>query len=86
MAGRADADAPKKIDWARTTLEAAGFTVETHLQPGDAETTIARSVRDQGIDLLLMGAFNHSPLKSLLFGSRTTELLRSATVPTLLLR
>ncbi|PKO87279.1 MAG: universal stress protein [Betaproteobacteria bacterium HGW-Betaproteobacteria-12] len=86
MAGKADPEAPKKIDWARTTLEKAGFVVATHLQPGDAETTIARSVRDQGIDLLLMGAFNHSPLKSLLFGSRTTELLRSATVPTLLLR
>lgn len=86
MAGRADPEAPKKIDWARTTLETAGFTVETHLLPGDAETIIARTVREQGIDLLLMGAFNHSPLKSLLFGSRTTDLLRSATVPTLLLR
>ena len=86
MSGRADPDAPKKIDWARTTLERAGFTVATHLLPGDAETIIARTVRDQGIDLLLMGAFKHSPWRNLIFGSRTTDLLRSATVPTLLLR
>jgi nucleotide-binding universal stress UspA family protein len=86
MAGKADRDNPKKMDWARLTLEKAGFSVETQIQPGDAETVIANAVRDKGIDLLIMGAFNHSPLRSLLFGSRTTDLLRAATVPTLLLR
>ena len=39
-----------------------------------------------GIDMLLMGAYAHSPLRSLLFGSKTTDLLRAATIPTLLLR
>jgi hypothetical protein len=39
-----------------------------------------------GIDMLLMGAYGHSPLRSLLFGSKTDDLLRSAKVPTLLLR
>ena len=86
MAGKADQDNPKKIDLARVTLEKAGFSVEMQIQPGDAETVIANAVRDKGIDLLIMGAFNHSPLRSLLFGSRTTDLLRAATVPTLLLR
>lgn len=86
MAGKADQDNPKKMDWARLTLEKAGFPVETQIQPGDAETVITNAVRDKGIDLLIMGAFNHSPLRSLLFGSRTTDLLRAATVPTLLLR
>jgi nucleotide-binding universal stress UspA family protein len=36
--------------------------------------------------MLLMGAYGHSPLRSLLFGSKTSDLLRSAKVPTLLLR
>jgi nucleotide-binding universal stress UspA family protein len=86
MAGKVNPDNPKKMDWARSTLEKAGFSVESQIQLGDAETVIANVVRDRGIDLLIMGAFNHSPLRSLLFGSRTTDLLRSATVPTLLLR
>jgi nucleotide-binding universal stress UspA family protein len=33
-----------------------------------------------------MGAYSHSPLRSLLFGSKTSDLLRSSKIPTLLLR
>ena len=36
--------------------------------------------------MLIMGAYAHSPLRSLLFGSKTSDLLRSAKIPTLLLR
>ncbi|MDP3438351.1 MAG: universal stress protein [Azonexus sp.] len=86
MSGKPNQDNPKKMEWARSTLEKAGFSVETKIQLGDAETVIASTIREQAIDLLIMGAFNHSPLRSLIFGSRTTDLLRSATVPTLLLR
>lgn len=86
MSGKADSEGPKKIEWARKALAEAGFEVETEIALGDAETVIHRSIKERNIDLLLMGAFNHSSLKSLLFGSRTTEILRSATVPTLLLR
>lgn len=86
MSGKQNQDNPKKMEWARSTLEKAGFSVETKIQLGDAETVIASTIREQAIDLLIMGAFNHSPLRSLIFGSRTTDLLRSATVPTLLLR
>jgi urease accessory protein len=37
-------------------------------------------------DLLVMGAYSHSPWRTLFLGSKTTDLLRSAAVPTLLLR
>ncbi|MEE4109049.1 MAG: universal stress protein, partial [Halieaceae bacterium] len=67
-------------------LEAAGLAVEAELQPGDAETVIAAKVREREIDMLIMGAFGHSVLRSLLFGSKTADLLRSSTIPTLLLR
>lgn len=86
MTGKPDPEAPKKMDWARSTLENAGFSVSSDIIPGDTRTVIARSIGDGGIDLLLMGAFNHSPLRKLFFGSRTSELLCSASVPTLLLR
>jgi nucleotide-binding universal stress UspA family protein len=47
---------------------------------------MAKAVRELSIDMLIMGAYSHSPLRSLVFGSKTSDLLRSAKVPTLLLR
>lgn len=86
MSGKESANAPRQLEWAKATLEAAGFEAPALLIPGDAESVIARTVRDQDIDLLIMGAYTHSPLHSLFFGSKTSDLLRSSKVPTLLLR
>lgn len=86
MSGQAGAEAEKQLDWAQRTLAEAGFDAPATLLPGDAESVIARSVREREIDVLIMGAYAHSPLRSLLFGSKTTDLLRAASIPTLLLR
>lgn len=86
MSGKPRADAPRQLDWARARLETAGFAVTPAWVPGDAETVIARVVQEQSIDLLVMGAFGHSVLRRLILGSKTADLLRSATIPTLLLR
>lgn len=86
MSGKPRQDGPRQLEWARGTLEQAGFEVEAALVPGDAESIIARAVLDRGIDLLVMGAYTRSPLRSLLLGSRTSDLLRSATIAALLLR
>ncbi len=86
MSGKESADARKQLDWAQKTLTEAGFDAPASLIPGDAERIIADTVSNQKIDLLIMGAYAHSPLRSLLFGSKTSDLLRAATIPTLLLR
>ncbi|MHB1286078.1 MAG: universal stress protein [Leptospirales bacterium] len=86
MSGKESQNAAKQLDWAKTTLEAAGFEVTARLIPGDAGSIIAKTVKEQSIDMLIMGAFGHSPLRTLLFGSKTADLLRSSTIPTLLLR
>ncbi len=86
MSGRESLDGPKQLQWARETLERAGFEAPATLQPGDAEQVIARTVKEQAIDLLIMGAYSHSSLRGLLLGSRTSDLLRAATIPALLLR
>lgn len=86
MSGKPRRDSEKQLDWARTKLEEASFEVTLAMIPGDTERVIAHYVQDQAIDMLLMGAYGHSPLRSLFFGSKTTDLLRSAKVPTLLLR
>lgn len=86
MAGKERGDAERQLGWARETLEAAGLQVVADYLPGDPETVIAREIAARGIDMLLMGAWAHSPLRALIFGSKTTDLLRAATIPTLLLR
>ena len=86
MSGKESQNAPKQLEWAKKTLKSAGFEVLASLIPGDAESIIAKAVREQGIDILIMGSYAHSPLRSLFFGSKTSDLLRSAKIPTLLLR
>lgn len=86
MSGRQSQDAPRELDWALATLEAAGLAVIALLLPGEPENTIARTVKEQAIAMLVVGAFGRSPLRTLLFGSKTDDLLRSSTIPTLLMR
>lgn len=86
MSGRANQDAPRQLEWAKARLAAADFVVDGAIVPGDPQQEIARAIEQHGIDLLIMGAYTHSPLRSLFRGSKTTELLRAARIPTLLLR
>ncbi|MEN1479485.1 universal stress protein, partial [Pseudomonas aeruginosa] len=66
--------------------QGAGFEVTSSMTPGEAQEVIVRTIQEQAIDMLIMGAFGHSPLRSLVVGSKTTELLKASTIPTLLLR
>jgi nucleotide-binding universal stress UspA family protein len=86
MSGRETKESSKRLNWAKTKLEQANFDAPAHLIPGDAESVIATFVQDNNIDMLIMGAYSHSPLRSWLFGSKTADLLRLAKIPTLLLR
>lgn len=86
MSGKKSQEAARQLDWAKSVLAMAKFEVSAALVPGDAESIIAQTVRDQAIDMLIMGAYSHSPLRAWLFGSKTTDLLRSSAIPTLLLR
>lgn len=83
VAGKASADGPKQVAWAKDTLTAAGLEVVADILPGNPEAMIAREAEARGIDMLPMGAYAHSPLRVLIVGSKTTDLLRVATIPTL---
>lgn len=86
MSGKPSGDGPRQIQWARQTLVQAGFDLTAEIEPGEPETVIGHTIQSKGIDLLIMGAYTHSPWRQLFRGSKTTELLRAARVPTLLLR
>lgn len=86
MSGQAGSAAERQLDWAKETLTKAGFETEATFKPGDAESVIARNILEGDIDLLIMGAYSHAPWRRLFKGSKTTDLLRAAKVPTLLVR
>lgn len=77
---------PEGLEWAREQLSDAGFGVDVHVVSGQAETAIAKHVQDNAIDMIVMGAYGHSRIRSMILGSTTTEVLRSCLVPVLLLR
>ena len=83
MSGKRATDADKHLQWAKNTLNTAGFTVETAYLPGDPEQEITRAIGERQADLLVMGAYSRSPLRSLILGSRTNDLLRASQVPTI---
>ncbi|HMS01421.1 MAG TPA: universal stress protein [Gemmatimonadaceae bacterium] len=86
MSGEASRRGTEQLEKARDRLLHAGLSVEAVMLPGDPEREIAQAVRARGTDLLVMGAYGHSVLRRLFMGSRTSDLLRASTVPTLLLR
>ena len=68
------------------TLSKAGLKVKGSNLTGDIEEALLAYQVDQDIDLVVMGAFGHSRLRELLFGSMTLKMLSHAKVPLLLLR
>ncbi|MCD4688016.1 MAG: universal stress protein [Desulfuromonadaceae bacterium] len=86
MAGSDTAEKRAKLEEARKTLEAAGIEAPTAIVPGDSEIVLRQYQQDNGIDLIIMGAYGHSRIRRLLIGSTTTSVLRQSVVPVLLLR
>ena len=67
-------------------LRVAGLTVETAARPGKPEAVIAEAVEQGSIDLLMMGAYGHSRLRTLVIGSTTSALIRACQVPVAIYR
>jgi nucleotide-binding universal stress UspA family protein len=76
----------RQLDAAVQLLQEAGRSPTALPAVGDVERGVATALRDTESDLLVMGAYAHSWLRSLFVGSRTNGLLRASSVPTLLVR
>ncbi|CCH65829.1 Universal stress protein family [Richelia intracellularis HM01] len=53
---------------------------------GNPETVIDKYIKENNINLLLMGAYGHSRIRHLVIGSTTTQILRSSDIPVLVFR
>jgi len=86
MVGSPSAQAGAKLDESLARLRAAGYQAAAGVLPGQPDEVIADVVRQGGADLLVMGAYGHSRIRTLIIGSTTTEMIRSCMIPVLLYR
>lgn len=84
--GNATSDARKGLEDASALLRAAGIDAETSVVPGQPETALGKLVDEVGFEMLVMGAYGHSRIRSLIIGSTTTAMMQSCKVPVVLIR
>ncbi len=76
----------KGLEDAKALLKAAGMDAQTRVLSGQPETELGKLVEDESFGLVVMGAYGHSRIRSLVIGSTTTEMVRSCKVPVVLMR
>ncbi|WP_176082684.1 universal stress protein [Martelella sp. HB161492] len=82
-----DGDAlAKKAKQAIHRLEHSKVEASLIIRSGHAEKVIEDIAAEEKTDLLVMGAYGHSRIRSLMIGSTTTAVLRACHIPVLLLR
>lgn len=86
MVGAETPAARTRLREAQNALVAAGFSAEVELLAGEPQAVLPGLVKAGAPALMVMGAFGHSRLRHLLFGSTTASLLRMSDVPVLVLR
>lgn len=84
--GQATPEVLKGLKDAAALLKAAGIEAETSVLPGQPETALAKLVDEAQFDMLVMGAYGHSRIRSLIIGSTTTAMIRACKVPVVLMR
>lgn len=86
FAGKETPEIRRSMDNAVATLNAGGLDAEIIIRSGEPEKVLAQLTAQEDHELLVMGAYGHSRIRSLLIGSTTTEMIRSCRVPILIMR
>ncbi len=73
------------IDWAQTRFTGRAG-VKAVQREGNPDAVLPQVIKERGIDLLVMGAYGHSPLRNMLVGSTTTQMIRAGQTSVLLFR
>ncbi|MFC6488365.1 universal stress protein [Nitratireductor sp. GCM10026969] len=75
-----------RLEAPASLLRNAGLDVDAQLSNGEPEEVISAKVEAENIGLLVMGAYGHSRIRSLIIGSTTTEMVRRCKIPVLMFR
>lgn len=84
--GHVDDKAKWYLGEAAMKLCTAGYDVTTHAINGAPEKIISEVIQRERIQMLVMGAYGHSPIRTLILGSTTTNMVRTCPVPVLMFR
>lgn len=75
-----------QLENAASMLQKAGRKMHAHLIQGVVQEQLSHFRQEQGIDLMVMGAYGHSRLREFFVGSQTSKMIASSPVSLLLLR
>ena len=84
--GAETADIRRKLDAATEKLRSAGYKADAQVVEGEPDKVIGKQADDGEADMLVMGAYGHSRIRTLIIGSTTTEMIRSVKIPVMLFR
>ena len=85
-AGKRGAQTEKDMAWALDVLSPAFQSTESVFLEAPAGESIPKYVETEGIGMVVMGAYSHSPLRRFIVGSTTTSIMLNSHVPILLFR
>lgn len=74
-----------QLDWAQSQFTGKAG-VKAIQREGNPDAVLQQVAKERGIDLFVMGAYGHSPLRNMLVGSTTTQMIRSGQMSVLLFR
>lgn len=74
------------LEAARDRLLQSGLSVEVLIEPGQPDKVLGKMVEALGHGLVVMGAYGHSRIRTMVIGSTTTEMIRSCKASVLLVR
>ncbi len=77
---------PERLQTAVSKLQEAKINCEGYFIQGEVEKAISDHINNHDINFLIMGAYGHSRIRSLVIGSTTAQMLRSTRIPVLLFR
>lgn len=86
MAGEGTSTERDRLASVTARLREAGYSITDALQASDPDHIIPAAVEEGSFDLLVMGAYGHSRIRTLMIGSTTTALLRATSISMLVMR
>ncbi|MFD1215215.1 universal stress protein [Microbulbifer celer] len=81
-----DEQVQEEMARAESVLTEAGHQVQSVQLEGEVEPTLHHYRQENGIDLVVMGAYGHSRIREFLVGSTTRKMITNAKVPHFVLR
>ena len=79
-------DRPETVDWVEDALSDWSESVTVHEQVGNPAKTILGLADELGIDLIVMGVRERSPVGKVVFGSVSQKVILGSDVPVIIAR